>query len=58
MKPKIIPLLESCIEDGLVLGFNRSHKHSTDPPEDEIFRHQANAIMDEIYERFEFKELK
>ena len=58
MKPKLIPVLEDCVEVGLKLGYNRAHKHNTEPTEEQIFERQFSAIMDEIYERFDFEELK
>jgi hypothetical protein len=58
MKPKIIPILEICVEVGLMLGYNRAHKHQLDPSEEDVRRHQADAIMNEIFERFDFEEIK
>jgi hypothetical protein len=58
MKPKIIPVLEDCIENGLRLGFNRARKYDSNPNEEDIFSNQINAIMNEIFERFDFEELK
>lgn len=56
MKPKLIPVLEDCIEVGIKRGYNRAHKHNLEPTEEEIFSNQLNAVMDEIYERMEFEE--
>lgn len=58
MKPKLIPVLEDCIELGLKLGMNRAYKYHNDPPEDILLNEQQQAIMNQIFERFEFKELK
>jgi hypothetical protein len=58
MKPKLIPVLEDCIEVGLKLGMNRAYKHHSDPPESVLLSEQQEAIMNEIYERFDFKEVK
>jgi len=58
MKPKIIPILESCVEVGLTLGWNRAHKHINKPSEEDIFSYQTDAIMNEIYERFDFEEIQ
>ena len=58
MKPKFIPVLEDCIEVGLKLGLNRAYKHHNDPPESVLLNEQQQAIMNEIFERFEFKEPK
>jgi hypothetical protein len=58
MKPKLIPVLEDCIDTGLRLGFNRAHKHDSNPAEEDIYSHQTDAIMNEIFERFDFEEIK
>jgi hypothetical protein len=58
MKPKIIPLLEECIEEGLQIGYHRAHKHIDKPFEEQIWKQQQSAIMEEIFERFDFEELK
>lgn len=56
MKPKLIPLLEHCIETGISLGYNRAFKHN-DKPTKEEFEHEIHkAIMNEIYEWFDFDE--
>jgi len=61
MKPKITPVLHQCIETGIKLGINRSRKYSEDQRlenlsdeylEDAIY----NAIMNEIYEWFDFED--
>jgi hypothetical protein len=56
MIPKIYPLLERCIEDGLSRGWTRAHKHTETPSEQLILDEQMNAITLEIFEWFEFKE--
>ena len=56
MKPKLIPMLEQCIEMGISLGYNRAFKHN-DKPTKEEFEHEIHkAIMNEIYEWFDFDE--
>ena len=56
MKPKLLSLLERCIEDGIALGYNRAFKHN-DSPSKEEFQHEIHkAIMNEIYEWFDFPE--
>ena len=57
MKPKLLPLLERCIEDGLELGYNRAHKHLDNPTQHQIIEKQFDAIMTQIFEAFDFKEL-
>lgn len=57
MKPKIYPLLERCIEDGLRRGYRRAHKHVENPTEEAIFQEIESCIMGEIYEWFDFEDL-
>ena len=54
MKPKLLPLLEECVSDGLHLGFNRAHKHNDKPKPSQILEAQQQAIMNEFFERFDF----
>jgi len=58
MKPRVIPVLEMCVENGTAVGWNRAFKHNDKPDEQEIKKHISNAIMNEIYEWFEFEELQ
>jgi hypothetical protein len=51
--PKTIPLLERCIQDGILSGYRRAHKHTDDPGEDVITNEIEIAIMNEIYEAFD-----
>lgn len=54
MKPKILPVLEMCIDNGVSLGYQRAHKH-TDTPTDEMVKQAIfDAVMFELYEWFEF----
>ena len=55
MKPKLLPLLEQCIEDGILRGYVRAFKHDSDPPEAHIRDTIYNCIMEEIHEWFEFE---
>ena len=58
MKPKLLPVLEECIERGLARGYNRAFKHDDTATDEQIWSAQHHAIMHEIYERFDFEELK
>ena len=58
MKPKIPPVLEMCIETGTVVGWNRAFKHNDNPGEDAIREAIASAIMHELYEWFDFEEIR
>ena len=54
MKPKILPVLEMCIENGLAYGYRRAFKYTDDPTEDQITQAIKDAIMLELYEWFDF----
>lgn len=56
MKPKIIPLLDQCIENGFAQGWRKAHKHMDNPKEDVIREHVREAIWMQIHEAFEFDE--
>ena len=54
MKPKILPVLEMCIENGLTSGYRRAFKHHDNPSEEEITEQIRQSIMHELYEWFYF----
>ena len=54
MKPKFLPVLEMCIENGLTYGYRRAFKHNDNPTEEEITDQIKQSIMHEIYEWFYF----
>lgn len=58
MKPKPIPVIEDCVQQGLKIGYNRAHKHNDKPDEKQILDQQHNAIMQEIFERFDIEDFK
>ena len=58
MKPKIYPILEDCIESGILFGFRRAFKHDDDPSEEQVVQHILGEIMSAICEKFDFEEFK
>ena len=56
MKPKADMVLGMCVENGVQLGWNRAHKHDDSPPEQVIRDKIAEAVMNEVYEWFDFGE--
>ncbi len=54
MKPKLLPVLELCIENGIKQGINRSYKHTDNPDIQIIETNIYDNIMNEIYEWFDF----
>ena len=58
MKPKIYPVLDMCLENGITLGYNRAFKHNDHPTEDAIKESIHRAILNEIYEWFDFEDVQ
>ncbi len=56
MKPRLIPVLEQCIENGINLGWNRAHKHDDAPPAEHVRQFIQAEIWNELYERFQFEQ--
>ena len=57
MKPKILPVLEMCIENGLAYGYRRAFKYTDDPTEEQITQAIKDAIMHELYEWFDMEDV-
>ena len=58
MKPKILPVLEMCIENGLTIGYRRAFKHTDNPTEEQITNQIRESIMNELYEWFDFEAVR
>lgn len=56
MKPKMYPLIEMCIKNGIDYGWARAHKHFEHPPEGIVKKEIEDAISHEIYEWFDIGE--
>ena len=57
MKPKFLPVLEMCIENGLTYGYRRAFKHTDNPTEEEITDQIRQSIMHELYEWFDMESI-
>ena len=55
MKPNIRAILEECIDNGIVSGYDRAHKHTDTPHEGTIVSSISDAIWLEIDEKFTFE---
>ena len=55
MKPKFLPVLEMCIENGLTYGYRRAFKHNDNPTEEQITEQIRQSIMHELYEWFDME---
>ncbi len=53
MKPKFLPVLEMCMENGIALGYRRAFKHNDTPTEEQIVEQIHQSIMHELYEWFD-----
>lgn len=54
MKPKFELLLRYCVENGVVNGYRRAHKHTDNPEEEYLCMAIEESVMAEIYEWFDF----
>lgn len=54
MKPKLIPLLHKCIENGISYGLYRAYKHTDSPSREVIEETICRAIFEQLYEWFDF----
>jgi predicted Zn-dependent protease with MMP-like domain len=54
MKPKVLPILEECIDRGIIYGYNQAHKHISNPDLNTVADCISKSIMHEIYEYFNF----
>ena len=57
MKPKFLPVLEMCIENGLTYGYRRAFKHNDNPSEEQITHSIRESIMHELYEWFDMENI-
>lgn len=58
MKAKSSKVIDMVIENAVEYGWSRAHKHNSDPTPEFIKECIKDAIEIEIYEWFEFPDLK
>jgi hypothetical protein len=58
MKAKEYNLIAQCVETGVMLGWNRAHKHDATPEPEAIRDAIEQAVLNEICEWFDFEEVK
>lgn len=56
MKAREYNLIAKCVEDGIMLGWNRAHKHTDNPDPDTIRDAIEVAVLNEMCEWFDFDE--
>lgn len=54
MKPKFRVILEQAINEGVLLGYRRAHKHVESPEEITITENIEDCVMSKLYEYFTF----
>jgi hypothetical protein len=57
MKAKEYNLITQCVETGVMLGWNRAHKHDATPEDEAIRNAIEQAVLNEICEWFDFEEV-
>lgn len=57
MKAKEYNLIAQCVENGVMLGWNRAHKHSDTPEPHYIHSQIEQAVLNEICEWFHFEDV-
>jgi hypothetical protein len=55
MKPKLLPVLEMAVEEGVGYGYMRAHKHNENPSQEDIEQAIYTAVMSSLYEWFDFE---
>lgn len=58
MKAKEYNLIAQCVENGVMLGWNRAHKHNDEPDPQQIRDAIEQAVLNEICEWFDFEEIR
>jgi hypothetical protein len=56
MKPKLFPVLEMAVEDGVAHGLNRAHKHIDNPTRDQIVVAVTEGVLNSICEWFDLEQ--
>jgi hypothetical protein len=50
------PVIEQCVEVGVMCGIRRAHQHTDAPTREDLEREVIRAVLEEINEWFEFSE--
>ncbi|MBI4151840.1 hypothetical protein HY496_02620 [Candidatus Woesearchaeota archaeon] len=58
LKVKAYPVLCQAVEEGVAYGWNRAHKHTSEPGEEVIREQIEQAVLNEVCERFDFDDDK
>ena len=56
MKPKLFPVLEMAVGDGVAHGLNRAYKHIDNPTRDQVVNAVTEAVLNSICEWFDLEQ--
>lgn len=56
MRVRVYAVLERAVEDGVVYGWRRAHKHDDAPEAAAVQEHVARAVLSEICDYFDVDE--
>lgn len=56
MRVRERPVIEQCVEVGVMRGIRRAFKHSETPSREDLEREAIRAVLEEVNEWFEFSE--
>lgn len=56
IKFKSYQLIQRAVEEGIICGYKKAHKHTDDPGEDAINETILNYVMNELSEIIDFDE--
>jgi hypothetical protein len=56
MKPKFHKILEQAINEGVLRGYRRAHKHVENPTEGAIIDNVVEQVMNSLDEWFDFED--
>lgn len=57
MRAREYCLAERCVQDGIMLGWDRAHKHTDSPTKEAILENISQAVMLELTEWFMFEDI-
>jgi hypothetical protein len=56
MKPKVYPVLDMAVENGVHYGLNRAYKYTDDPSREQIVAEVTEAVLNSICEWFDLSD--
>ena len=56
MKPKVYPVLDMAVENGVHYGLNRAYKYTDDPTREQLVAEITEAVLNSICEWFDMSD--